>query len=45
MLNIIYFITQKGGTALMRATKNGHIANVVELIKAGADPNLQDEVQ
>ena len=40
----IYHHTQKGETALMRATKNDHAANVVELIKAGADLNLQNKV-
>ena len=40
----MHFITQKMETALMRATRYGHTANVVELIKAGAELDLQDEV-
>ena len=36
--------TQRGQTALMRATRCDCRANVVELIKAGANLNLQDKV-
>ena len=35
---------QLGHTALMKAAGNGHGDVVVELIKAGANCNLQDEV-
>ena len=37
-------ITQGGWSALMRAASGGHTEVVVELVKAGADPNLQDNV-
>ena len=37
-------ITKRGETAMMRATSWGRKANVVELVKAGANPDLQDKV-
>ena len=37
-------ITQDGYTALMEAAKRGRTEAVVELVKCGADLNLQDEV-
>ena len=40
----IYIITQRGETALMRATSCGRMANVKELIKAKANLDLQDLV-
>ena len=36
--------TQMGETALMTATRYGRITNVVELIRSGANMNLQDKV-
>lgn len=44
----LYFTTptslQNGGTALMRASQNGHREVVVVLLKAGASTNTQSEV-
>ena len=37
-------ITQGGRSALMSAASNGHTKVVVELVKAGADLNLQNDV-
>ena len=37
-------ITQYGDTALMRAASKGHTKVVVELVKAKANLDLQDEV-
>ena len=35
---------QDGWSALMAGSRNGNLAAVVELLKAGAQPNLEDEV-
>ena len=37
-------ITQHGLSALMKAASNCHTKVVVELVKAGANMDLQDEV-
>ena len=37
-------ITQGGKSALMKAASNGHTKVVVELVKAKANLNLQNEV-
>ena len=37
-------ITQDGWSALIRAAYNGHTETVGELVKAGADMNLQTNV-
>ena len=37
-------ITQGGRSALMWAATNGYTETVAELVKAGADMNLQDNV-
>ena len=37
--------SQYGDSALMRAAENGYTEVVVELIKAGANLNLQNKVQ
>ena len=37
-------ITQSGGSALMEAAYYGHTDTVKELVTAGANLNLQDEV-
>ena len=37
-------ITQDGWSALMRAADNGHTETAAELVKAGADMNLQNNV-
>ena len=37
-------ITQDGWSALMVAAQEGHTETVAELVKAGADMNLQDYV-
>ena len=37
-------ITQYGWSALIRAADNGDTETVAELVKAGADMNLQDNV-
>ena len=37
-------ITQRGDSALMMAAYSGHTETVAELVKAGADLNLQNEV-
>ena len=40
----VYIITQDAESALMRAADWGHTEVVVELVKAGANKDLQDEV-
>ena len=40
----IFIITQGGRSALMRAAWAGHTKIVVELVKAGANKDLQDKV-
>ena len=37
-------ITQDGNSALMRAAENGYTKVVVELVKAGANLDLQNKV-
>ena len=37
-------ITQYGDSALMLAARNGRTETVAELVKAGADLNLQNKV-
>ena len=37
-------ITQKGGSALMAAAQEGKTEAVVELVKAGANVDMQNEV-
>ena len=37
-------ITQDGDSSLMEAASRGHTEVVVELVKAGADLNLQNKV-
>ena len=45
MLLIILFSIQTGDSALILAAWHGHTDIVVELVKAGAKLDLQDEVQ
>ena len=40
----ISIIVQSGWSALMTAADEGHTEVVVELVKAGANKDLQDEV-
>ena len=42
---VILHISQLGNTALMMAAEEGYTEVVVELIKAGANLNLQNKVQ
>ena len=39
-----YVITQDGNTALMESARCGKTGVIVELVKAGANMNLQNEV-
>ena len=38
-------VTQDGDSALMMAAENGHTGVVVELVKAGANLDLQNKVR
>ena len=43
---ILYLLfPQEGGTALIRASENGHASVVEKLLAAGASPNYQDKVR
>ena len=44
LFTIISVIIQDGETALMRAARKGHTKAVVELVKAKANLDLQDNV-
>ena len=38
----MFFVTQDGDSALMTAAENGHTDVVMELVKAGANKDLQN---
>lgn len=44
MLVYLYVITQKGGSALMYAANWGRTEAITQLVKAGANLDLQDKV-
>ena len=44
ILCLLSLISQDGDSALMRAVKDGKTEVVVELVKAGANLDLQDKV-
>ena len=44
-MSFFLLLPQNGATALINASRNGHVNVVEKLLAAGADPSKQDEVR